>query len=223
MPFGLSAPLQPPEAVHPRASVLLQLRVELSPDATVLGAAVRVIIGWEAPTETTTTWEAIPPGPVQFSVKSFVSLRAPVSADPAVDIAPLQPPLASQELALSADQTRVALSPTATELGVADSVIAGAGLPPAPPQPANTRLSVSETGNMARRTSSNLPRSASKHFISKIPRLKSALLNKARKLQDLTRCANLSPKANARSARTETSLIERLPSFQFKSRHEKSR
>ena len=103
VPLGAIAPFQPPEAVHSVASVLLQVRVEFSPCPTVLGCAVKVIAGCAEPTETTTTCEASPPGPVQISLKSVVSFRAPVSADPVVDMEPLHPPLASQELALSAD------------------------------------------------------------------------------------------------------------------------
>ena len=103
VPLGGIAPLQPPEAAHTVASVLLHVSVEFWPCPTVLGCAVSVIVGCAEPTETTTTCEASPPGPVQTSLKSVVSFRAPVSADPAVDMTPLHPPLALQELALSAD------------------------------------------------------------------------------------------------------------------------
>ena len=142
MPLVASAPLQPPEAVQLETLVLVQFNVELCPLTTVLGAAVSVIASWESPTETSTTWEASPPGPVQVSVKSVESFRLPVPTDPVVDIGPRQPPLASQASALSACQSSVALCPIRTELGVADSVIEGACLA-APEQPATASISVS--------------------------------------------------------------------------------
>jgi hypothetical protein len=44
-PLVALAPLQPPEAVHAVALVLLQVRVDVPPDATLVGFAVRSTVG----------------------------------------------------------------------------------------------------------------------------------------------------------------------------------
>jgi hypothetical protein len=70
---------------------------------------------------------------------------APVDCEPLTDLVPDQAPDAVQEVALLADQVKVALLPLITELGLALNVTVGAGdftdtvadcaaLPPAPVQ-----------------------------------------------------------------------------------------
>jgi hypothetical protein len=70
---------------------------------------------------------------------------APVDCDPLMGLVPDHAPDAVQEVALAADQVKVALLPLITELGLALKVIVGAGdftdtvadcaaLPPAPVQ-----------------------------------------------------------------------------------------
>ena len=45
LPLVASVPLQPPEAVHEVALVLLHERVEVPPDATLVASAVRITAG----------------------------------------------------------------------------------------------------------------------------------------------------------------------------------
>jgi hypothetical protein len=45
LPPAALVPLQPPEAVHEVALVLLQLRVEVPPEATLVGFAVSCTVG----------------------------------------------------------------------------------------------------------------------------------------------------------------------------------
>jgi hypothetical protein len=68
VPLVATAPLQAPEAVHAVASVELQVKVELAPLATVVGAAVNVTVGAGPVTTTSADCEAEPPVPVQVRV-----------------------------------------------------------------------------------------------------------------------------------------------------------
>ena len=92
---------------------------------------------------------ALPPAPLQLTVKAAVALNAPVEAEPAMARAPLQPPEAVQAVAFVEDQVNVDAAPPATLVGLAVSVTVGAGggetaatvtvvdalaLPPAPVQ-----------------------------------------------------------------------------------------
>jgi hypothetical protein len=69
---------------------------------------------------------ADPPGPVQVSVYLVDVVSAAVVCEPLGDSEPLQPPEAVQEVAPVEDQTKVAVAPLATVLGVAVSVTVGA-------------------------------------------------------------------------------------------------
>lgn len=60
-------PDQAPEAVQEVALVADQVNVELLPLATVLGLAVKVIVGTGDVTETVADCVALPPVPVQVS------------------------------------------------------------------------------------------------------------------------------------------------------------
>ena len=52
---------------------------------------------------------------------------APVDCEPLMDLVPVQPPEATQEVALVADQERVLAPPLATLLGLAERLTVGAG------------------------------------------------------------------------------------------------
>jgi hypothetical protein len=84
-------------------------------------------------TVTATRFEALPPPPVQVSVKAVLAASGPVDSDPLIGLLPLQPPLAVQAVALRVDQERVAAPPASTDVGVTDNVIRGlfAGAPQA--------------------------------------------------------------------------------------------
>ena len=68
VPLVATAPLQPPEAVHAVASLELQVKLELAPLITVVGAAVNVTAGAGSVTTTSADCEAEPPVPVQVRV-----------------------------------------------------------------------------------------------------------------------------------------------------------
>ena len=69
-PLVPRVPDQPPEAVHEAALVELQLRVELPPNATVVGLALKLTVGaGDVVTVTVAVWGVLlPPAPVQVSV-----------------------------------------------------------------------------------------------------------------------------------------------------------
>jgi hypothetical protein len=68
VPLVASAPVQPPLAVQEVALVLDQVRVELAPDAMVVGLADRVTVGAGATVTVALAGELVPPAPVQVSV-----------------------------------------------------------------------------------------------------------------------------------------------------------
>jgi len=82
-PLVGSAPDQPPEAVQDVALVVDQFKVELPPEATLAGFALKEIVGG-AVTVTVADWDAVPPGPVQLTVNLVVALSAGVTCDPVV-------------------------------------------------------------------------------------------------------------------------------------------
>jgi hypothetical protein len=55
-----------------------------------------------------------------------VAVRVEVGVEPLVALLPLQPPAATQELALEDDQVNVVAAPLWTVVGLADKVTAGA-------------------------------------------------------------------------------------------------
>jgi hypothetical protein len=116
-----------------------------APRAIVLGETEMLTVGTGVYTETVADWLAEPPAPVQLSVYVVLALRAPVDWLPFVALTPDQPPEAVHAVAFLVDHERVALEPLVTVLGLAASVIVGAGadtdtvadcaaVPPAPVQ-----------------------------------------------------------------------------------------
>jgi hypothetical protein len=63
-----SVPVQPPLAVQEVAFVLDQVRVELLPEAIVVGLAVSVAVGAGAIVTMALAGAVVPPAPVQVSV-----------------------------------------------------------------------------------------------------------------------------------------------------------
>jgi hypothetical protein len=68
VPAVAMMPLQPPAAWHLSACVVLQVRVDISPLAMLVGDAVSVTVGAPAVTSTWAVPDAEPPGPLQVSV-----------------------------------------------------------------------------------------------------------------------------------------------------------
>ena len=71
-PVGDLVPVHPPDAVQALAFVLVQLSVEEPPLVTVVGVAFSDTVGGVGPAATVTVTDcaAVPPAPVQVSVKS---------------------------------------------------------------------------------------------------------------------------------------------------------
>ena len=68
VPLVALTPLQPPDAVHAVAFVVLQVSVDEAPLATLAGLMPRLTVGAGGVTVTVTVWFAEPPGPVQVRV-----------------------------------------------------------------------------------------------------------------------------------------------------------
>ena len=68
VPLTPSASAQPPLAVQEVAFVLDQVRVELLPEAIVVGLAVSVAVGAGAIVTVALTGALVPPAPVQINV-----------------------------------------------------------------------------------------------------------------------------------------------------------
>lgn len=163
-PLVPAAPVQPPLAAQEAALVDDQVRVELAPAAMLVGLAESDTVGAGGDvTVTTTVFDPVPPGPVHVSVKAAVAGKAPVVAEPLVGRAPLQPPLAVQEVALVDDQVSVELSLVMILVGFAESETVGDGggggavttivaeLDAVPPEPVHVSVKsvVANSGPMA--------------------------------------------------------------------------
>jgi hypothetical protein len=97
-----------------------------------VGVGLGVGAGVGAATETVRDWLALPPAPVQISVKVLVLVRLLRTSLPVSALLPLQAPDAVQVVALLLLQLKVLLPPDATLLGLAENVRLGAGVPPPP-------------------------------------------------------------------------------------------
>jgi hypothetical protein len=127
LPLVGSAPLQPPEAVHAVALVELQVSVEVPPEATVVGFAVKVAVGRGAMATEAAAAGLTPPIPVQVSEYDLFVVSAPVLRLPLADNAPLQAPEAVHAVALVELHVSVEVPPEATVVGFAVKVAAGTG------------------------------------------------------------------------------------------------
>lgn len=101
-------PVQPPLAVQAVAFVAVQDKSVDAPGATVLSVAVMDTVGaGAASTFTEAASDAVPPGPVQVSMKVVACVSVPVVSLPSSDFEPDQPSLATQAVAFVADQVNV--------------------------------------------------------------------------------------------------------------------
>jgi hypothetical protein len=125
VPLVAFVPLQPPVAVQEVALVELHVNVELPPLAITEGAAANVAAGMML-TRTVDTL-LVPPVPVHVKEYELAIVTAPVLCVPLVALAPLQPPVAVQEVALVELHVNVELPPLAMEVGLAVNVTVGAG------------------------------------------------------------------------------------------------
>lgn len=131
LPDVARAPLQPPEAVQAEALVEDQVSVEAPFTVTDGGFAVRFTVGAGggdgAFTVTLTLRCALPPAPVQSSVKAVLEFNGPTDWLPDVGRTPLHPPDAIHAEALVDDHDSVELPPVETAVGLALNVTVGAG------------------------------------------------------------------------------------------------
>jgi hypothetical protein len=124
VPLVGNAPAQPSDAVHDVALLEVQVRVDVSPDATTEGLTVNVAVGT---TLTTAVASEVPPGPAHASEYAVALRTAPVLLLPLVPTAPLQPPDAVHDVASVEVQARMEAPPEATSVGVAVSSTVGRG------------------------------------------------------------------------------------------------
>lgn len=116
LPDVLRAPLQAPEAVHAVAFEEDHCSVEVPPGETEAGAALTSTVGAGggggggggfAVTVTVTLRLMFPPVPVQASVNVLVAASGPTLSDPDTALAPVQAPLAWQDVAFAEVQVSV--------------------------------------------------------------------------------------------------------------------
>jgi len=131
-----AAPVGRPETVNPVDWVVPEERVAVTVLVTELPWVTDLfpplervklkVIG--AVTFTVTDWLAVPPVPMQVSVKVELVVRLPVDWEPEIDLVPDHAPEAVQEVALVEDQERVEPDPEVTEVGLAVMETVGAGV-----------------------------------------------------------------------------------------------
>ena len=120
-------PDQAPEALHEVALFDAHVSVELDPLVTVLGLALKLTVALGlALTVTVADCEALPPAPAHIRANVDVAVSVPVDCDPLIGLVPDHAPEAVQDVALVADQFKVALLPLVIALGPTLSVTVGA-------------------------------------------------------------------------------------------------
>ncbi len=120
-------PVQAPEPLQAVALLVVHVTVELAPAAIDAGVALRFTRGAGEATVTVIDCVAVPPAPVQVSVKLVVVVSAAVICVPLGAMLPLQPPLAVQLVASVAVQLSSVLVPGSTVVACAVKLTAGAG------------------------------------------------------------------------------------------------
>ena len=131
MAFGPGQSLVPPVALQLVALVELQVNLDMPFGATPGGDAEIVTVG-DGTTVTVVFAGVVPPAPVQLNVNCVVAVNAGVVNEPLAGRAPGQPaepPDAVQLLALDVVHEIIDVCPDATEVGFADRLTVGAGVP----------------------------------------------------------------------------------------------
>jgi hypothetical protein len=119
-------PLQLPEAVHEVALVEVHVSVDAPPLATEVGFAESVKVAVPGTVTVAAATLLVPPAPTQVKEYVVVAVSATVLWVPLVPNAPLQPPEAAHEVALTELHVSVEAAPLATDVGFAVSVTVGA-------------------------------------------------------------------------------------------------
>ena len=144
-PLVGNEPVKAPDAAQLSALVDDQVSVELPPEATLAGFALKDTVGGFTLTDTVAELRADPPSPVHSRTNFVVALKATVVCVPLVGCVPVHPLEAVQVFAFVEDQVSSDLPPLLTVVGVALIVTVGSGavtvtvaefaaLPPAPVQ-----------------------------------------------------------------------------------------
>ena len=94
---------------------------------TELGLALRLTVGGSDFTDTVADCMALPPVPLQVSIKVALSVSAPVDCEPCRALVPDQAPEAIQLPALVLNQFNVALFPLSMALGPTLKLTVGEG------------------------------------------------------------------------------------------------
>lgn len=132
VPDNVFVPLHAPVAVHEVASLELQVRVEEPLRVMLPGLALSDTVGagllGGAVTVICAESDAVPPSPVQLSEYVDVAVGETLCV-PVPAFAPLQAPLAVQELALEEDHVSVAESPETMLAAFESSETVGAAEP----------------------------------------------------------------------------------------------
>jgi hypothetical protein len=129
LPEVLFAPVQPPLAVQAVAFVLDQSRVTDDPVCTVAADEVSVTVGGVLTLTCTACCAGDPPLPEHANVNVVACVILVICWLPLVAFEPLQPPVATQEVAFVLLHVKVVLPPEVTVVGLAVIVRVGAVLP----------------------------------------------------------------------------------------------
>jgi hypothetical protein len=127
LPSVVFVPDQPPDAVHDVAFVLVHVSCVVPPLGTLAGLTVRLTAAAES-TATALVSLAVPPAPVQVSVKVVFTESGLLVALPLVAFAPAQPPDAVHEVALVLLHVSCVVPPLAIALGLTCSDTVGVGV-----------------------------------------------------------------------------------------------
>jgi hypothetical protein len=124
-------PVHAPDAAQLVAFAVDQVSCDDAPDWMLVGDAASVTVGAGFDVTVTATDRLIlPPAPVQASAKLELVASALVVNDPDVAFVPVHPPDAVQDVAFEVDHVNREVPPDVTDVGDADNVNVGAGVPP---------------------------------------------------------------------------------------------
>jgi hypothetical protein len=126
VPLVASVPDQPLAAVQEVALDEDHANVDLPPLATLLGLALKEMLGAVAATVIVADCVALPPAPVQVRMNLVVAVIDAVAFEPLVGCDPLQPPEAVQLLSSVEVQVSMDVAPLLTVAGLAVKVTEGA-------------------------------------------------------------------------------------------------
>jgi hypothetical protein len=124
-------PVHAPDAAQLVAFAVDQVSCDDAPDWMLVGDAASVTVGAGFDVTVTATDRLIlPPAPLQASAKLELVVSALVVNDPDVAFVPVHAPDAVQDVAFEVDHVNRDVAPDLTDVGDAENVSVGAGVPP---------------------------------------------------------------------------------------------